>query len=170
MAAACTALQMWCPPKNSCVKTGLECIAPANADNAVFATAVAKVKSDVKDCLALGNVMCTSNIAEPKCTTVAACESLRPVFVAPVVTCPSKKYTCEDGCSDTACAKVTTSICPAGMSVLCPDQLNCAATISECTRKVTWNGCPLGQLACASTRNGRPVCVNKAEDCVAQVS
>ena len=171
-ASTCPTLQMWCPPKNACVRTGLECIVPNNDDKAAYAAAKEKVMSDVKNCLALGNVMCTSNSAEPKCATATSCEMLRPIFAAPIATCPNGTYTCEIGCSVTACANdrnVSTTICPTEMSVLCPDQLNCAATISECSAKVSWNGCPLGQFACSSTRNGRPVCVAKADDCLAQV-
>ena len=130
-----------------------------------------KARTDVKNCLALGNVMCPSLDGNPTCMTAADCMSSRPVLPNPVDACPDGKFSCKSGCESAPCTATAASlsICPPRKPTLCPDQLNCAESMEACANMVEWNGCPLGKAACPARRIGRPVCVSSLTECAAQV-
>ena len=85
----------------------------------------------------------------------------------PVFSCPPTMMRCSNGSCDTAanCASVQAPACPSGStgSYLCPgNRVACAASLSECSKKEPWNGCPVNQLQCPN----RPgVCAASLQDC-----
>ena len=83
----------------------------------------------------------------------------------PVFSCPAGMMRCSDGSCDATCATVQPPTCPSGStgSFLCPgNQVACAASLSECSQKQPWNGCPVNRIQCAN----RPgICVASLQDC-----
>ena len=85
----------------------------------------------------------------------------------PVFSCPSGMMRCSDGSCDTAanCASVQAPACPSGStgSYLCPgNRVTCAASLSECSKKEPWNGCPVNRIECP---NRLGVCAVSLQDC-----
>jgi hypothetical protein len=83
----------------------------------------------------------------------------------PALSCPVGMMRCSDGTCAATCSAVQAPACPSGSmgSYLCPgNQLLCAASLSECSKKQPWNGCPINLLQCPN----RPgVCVASLQDC-----
>jgi hypothetical protein len=83
----------------------------------------------------------------------------------PAFSCPDGMKRCFDGSCDTTCTAIQAPACPIGSSgsYLCPgNQLMCAASLSECSQKQPWNGCPVNLLQCPK----RPgTCVASLQDC-----
>lgn len=83
----------------------------------------------------------------------------------PVFSCPAGMMRCSDGSCEATCAAVQPPACPSGStgSFLCPgNQVACAASLSECSKKQPWNGCPVNRIQCPN----RPgICVASLQDC-----
>jgi hypothetical protein len=85
----------------------------------------------------------------------------------PVFSCPPGMMRCSDGSCDTAanCSSVQAPACPSGStgSFLCPgNRVACAASLSECSKKEPWNGCPVNRIECP---NRIGVCAVSLQDC-----
>jgi hypothetical protein len=83
----------------------------------------------------------------------------------PVFSCPAGMMRCSDGSCNSTCSNAQTPQCPSGSTgaFLCPgNQVFCAASLSECSQKQPWNGCPVNQVQCPN----RPgVCVAVLQNC-----
>jgi hypothetical protein len=91
---------------------------------------------------------------------VSAAQPRTPAFA-----CPTDMMRCSDGSCAPTCSSAQASACPSGStgSIICPgNQVFCAASLSECSKKQPWNGCPVNQVHCPD----RPgVCVASLKDC-----
>ena len=83
----------------------------------------------------------------------------------PVFSCPVGMMRCSDGSCNPTCTNTPTPVCPSGSTgtFMCPgNQVFCAASLSECSQKQPWNGCPVNQVQCPN----RPgFCVASLQNC-----